>query len=110
MASELRFHCTKIHPICACREDEGNICRSLSELGIVAKADAPTQTRMAFGMFDTRGKVDPFDPDSPIKKGGITEFPGDLFFILRVVQLIRGMASGRSREGPSHVSGIIFCS
>ena len=75
-------------------KDKDHICRCLLELGIVAEADAETRTRMAFGMFDTRGKVDPFDPDSPIKKGGITAFPGDLFFVLRVVQLIRGMASG----------------
>ena len=45
-------------------------------------------------------QVDPFDPDSPIKKGGITTFPGDLFFVLRVVQLLRGLASGEL-QGPS---------
>ena len=44
-------------------------------------------------------QVDPFDPNSPIKQGGITSFPGDLFFILRVVQLLRGMGSGEERRG-----------
>jgi aarF domain-containing kinase len=44
--------------------------------------------------FDTSGKVDPFDPDSPIKKMGIQTFPADMFFVLRVVQLLRGLANG----------------
>ena len=43
--------------------------------------------------------MDPFDPNSPIKQGGITSFPGDLFFILRVVQLLRGMGSGEEGRG-----------
>lgn len=58
------------------------------------RADAETEVEMAYGMFDTRGKVDPFDPDSPIKKNGIDEFPRDLFFVLRTVQLLRGLANG----------------
>ena len=49
-------------------------------------------------MFDTRGRVDPFDKDSPIKKAAITSFPSDLFFVLRVVQLLRGMAAGMDVE------------
>jgi hypothetical protein len=49
---------------------------------------------MARGMFDTRGRVDPFDKASPIKQCAITRFPPDLFFVLRVVQLLRGMANG----------------
>ena len=44
--------------------------------------------------FDTSGKVDPFDPESPIKKMGIEKFPADMFFVLRVVQLLRGLADG----------------
>ena len=38
-------------------------------------------------------RVDPFDPDSPLKKMGVKEFPGDMFFVLRVVQLLRGLAT-----------------
>ena len=45
-------------------------------------------------MFDTSGKADPFDPESPIKKIGIKTFPRDIFFVLRVVQLLRGLADG----------------
>ena len=32
-------------------------------------------------------RVDPFDPDSPIKKMGVQKFPPDMFFVLRVVQV-----------------------
>jgi len=39
-------------------------------------------------------QVDPFDPDSPIKKTAIEYFPPDMFFVLRVVQLLRGIAQG----------------
>ena len=38
--------------------------------------------------------VDPFDPESPIKKLEIQHFPPDLFFVLRTVQLLRGLAQG----------------
>jgi hypothetical protein len=49
---------------------------------------------MGIGMFDTTGKADPFDEDSPIKQASIEKFPSDLFFVLRVIQLLRGLADG----------------
>lgn len=67
---------------------------------------------MAYGMFDTRGKVDPFDKASPIKQCAITRFPPDLFFVLRVVQLLRGMANGEreeaTREGEEERAGVFL--
>lgn len=39
-------------------------------------------------------RVDPFSADSPIKKLAIQHFPPDVFFVLRVVQLLRGLAGG----------------
>jgi hypothetical protein len=39
-------------------------------------------------------QVDPFDENSPIKQAAIEKFPPDMFFVLRVVQLLRGMANG----------------
>lgn len=39
-------------------------------------------------------RVDPFSPDSPIKSLGISHFPPDVFFVLRVMQLLRGLAGG----------------
>lgn len=62
------------------------------------KRDASLRTEMAYGMFDTRGKVDPFDEDSPIKKSAITSFPKEMFFVMRVVQLLRGMSHGMGIE------------
>lgn len=38
--------------------------------------------------------MDPFDQNSPIKQAAIEKFPPDMFFVLRVVQLLRGMANG----------------
>jgi hypothetical protein len=43
-------------------------------------------------------RVDPFDPESPIKKMGISRFPPDMFFVLRVTQLLRGLAQGMGVE------------
>ena len=39
-------------------------------------------------------RVDPFSENSPIKKMAISHFPPDAFFVLRVVQLLRGLAMG----------------
>lgn len=76
------------------------VSAALGELGVVTeKNDAELRTEMAYGMFDTRGKVDPFDPNSPIKRSAVTTFPADLFFVLRVVQLLRGLANGEARPG-----------
>lgn len=75
--------------------DEGAVCVALDGLGVVTERDdKPVKAEMARGMFDTSGKVDPFDPESPIKKMGISTFPADMFFVLRVVQLLRGLADG----------------
>ena len=64
-------------------------------MGIVMESnDVALKRKMAVNMFDTRGRVDPFAEDSPLKQSAITSFPSDLFFVLRVVQLIRGMKQG----------------
>lgn len=63
-------------------------------MGIQTGTDDPAlRTELARGMFDTSGKVDPFDEDSPIKKTAITDFPRQFFLVLRVVQLLRGLSS-----------------
>lgn len=86
------------------RQDTAAIDAALAGLGVVtSRDDTAARREMAYGMFDTRGRVDPFSPDSPIKKTAIERFPPDLFFVLRVVQLLRGIAQGGSggayREG-----------
>ena len=45
------------------------------------------RVRIAYGMFDTRGRIDPFSPDSPLKLIRVEQFPADFFFVLRVVQV-----------------------
>jgi len=76
-------------------ENETAVSKALDNLGVVTERDdIEIKAEMARGMFDTTGKVDPFDPESPIKKMGITTFPADMFFVLRVVQLLRGLQDG----------------
>ena len=41
-----------------------------------------------------RCRVNPFDPDSPIKALPVEKFPSDMFFVLRTVQLLRGVSRG----------------
>lgn len=58
----------------------------------------------ALGSFDAiplPTQVDPFDESSPIKKAAIKTFPPDLFFVLRVTQLLRGIAQGGCAWGTS---------
>ncbi|GIL52831.1 hypothetical protein Vafri_8592 [Volvox africanus] len=71
------------------------ISAALGDLGVVTeRKDPEIRTEMAYGMFDTRGKVNPFDPNSPLKQSAISTFPADMFFVMRVVQLLRGLADG----------------
>ena len=44
-------------------------------------------------MFDTRGKIDPFAKDSEMRLDPIRAFPSSIFFVLRVTQLLRGLAA-----------------
>ena len=77
------------------RDDHPAISEALDDLGIeMESTNLAMKRKMAVGMFDTKGRVDPFDKDSPLKECAITSFPSDLFFVLRVVQLIRGMKQG----------------
>ncbi|GMH36923.1 hypothetical protein BSKO_04796 [Bryopsis sp. KO-2023] len=75
--------------------DREAISKALDALGIVTETDnTDVRRKMAIGMFDTKGHVDPFDKNSPIKQSAISKFPPDFFLVLRVVQLIRGLKEG----------------
>lgn len=79
------------------RKDDAEICTALDRLGVETTGkvdDERLKARVAWGMFDTEGTVNPFDPDSPIKQVSVENFPSDLFFVLRVSQLLRGLANG----------------
>lgn len=73
---------------------DAEIAEALQKVGVRLGAGSPAlASRMAYGMFDTRGRVDPFDANSPMKKMAVEHFPSDMFFVLRVVQLLRGLAT-----------------
>ncbi|KAK9798604.1 hypothetical protein WJX73_007340 [Symbiochloris irregularis] len=73
--------------------DSAAIAGALTKLGIeTGEGSNSTKVRLAFGMFDSRGRVDPFCKDSPLKAVPIKRFPPDLFFLLRVIQLLRGLS------------------
>lgn len=77
------------------KKDDEEICKALDLLKIeTSKGDKKLKAKIAWGMFDTEGIVNPFDPDSPIKQVSVENFPPDLFFVLRVSQLLRGLANG----------------
>jgi hypothetical protein len=48
-------------------------------------------------------RVDPFAEDSPVKKISIDTFPPDVFFVLRVTQMLRGLAGGMGVKDFSNV-------
>lgn len=80
-------------------EDDVEINGALWAVGVkTPRDDVKLRSKMASGMFDTRGHVDPFDPNSPIKALPVEKFPSDMFFVLRVVQLLRGLASAMDPE------------
>ena len=45
------------------------------------------RVRIAYGILDTRGRIDSFSLDSPLKLIRVAQFPADFFFVLRVVQV-----------------------
>ena len=58
--------------------------------------DFDTVYGIAVSMLDTRSVpgyvIDPFSPDNALKKNGVTKMPPDLYFLVRAVQLFRGIA------------------
>ncbi|KAK9834339.1 hypothetical protein WJX81_008600 [Elliptochloris bilobata] len=76
---------------------QAEVSAALAGLGIRTGPGLESlRVRIAYGMFDTRGRIDPFSADSPLKLIRVEEFPADFFFVLRVVQLLRGIATAMS--------------
>ena len=75
------------------RGDDHAIMDALLDLGVVfERRDPGSCATMATHLFDTRGAVpDPFSPESPLRANAITTFPRDMFFVMRTVQLLRGL-------------------
>lgn len=59
--------------------------------------DIDTVESIAITMLDSRvvpGYImDPFNPNCAIKKNAVTFMPSDLYFVVRTVQLLRGIAA-----------------
>lgn len=74
-------------------EDERAVMDALFRLGVVfERPDPGTCAEVGAHLFDTRGALpDPFAPDSTLRSNAITTFPRDMFFVMRVVQLLRGL-------------------
>jgi len=79
---------------------EEMIKREFYRLGIVtAKEDKASEVcKMVFSMFDTR-LVDhycgnPFDKSHALHSNAVLSFPSDLCYVLRTVQILRGMSLG----------------
>eukprot|EP00270_Netrium_digitus_P001559 TRINITY_DN11727_c0_g1_i1.p1 TRINITY_DN11727_c0_g1~~TRINITY_DN11727_c0_g1_i1.p1 ORF type:complete len:621 (-),score=161.80 TRINITY_DN11727_c0_g1_i1:145-2007(-) len=102
ISDELRLNFARL--ILALEKDDiirvGQLCR---KLGIRTKKsvleDRLSIQRMATLMFDTKRTStvttsDPFSQESTLKQNPIQEFPRDLFFIVRTVQLLRGLSLG----------------
>jgi len=79
---------------------QDKVVAAMSALGIVtAKSQHESQVQHAYNMFDTRGvTMDLFGPNSLLKANPVTEFPQEFFFVLRVVQLLRGLGHGMGVE------------
>eukprot|EP01031_Cornospumella_fuschlensis_P034357 gene34357-41588_t len=79
--------------------DQLQIVDAFFRLGIkVSKpADLRTVEAIAVTMFDTRTHgsfvLNPFDPQAAIKQNSVLAMPSEIYFIVRAVQLMRGMCS-----------------
>lgn len=56
------------------------------------KAEQDVKTYQPTTPQPLTNRVDPFAADSPIKSVSIERFPPDVFFVLRVLQMLRGLA------------------
>jgi aarF domain-containing kinase len=79
---------------------EEMIKREFYRLGIVTEKEdeASEVCKMVFSMFDTRVVEDycgnPFDKSHALHSNAVLSFPSDLCYVLRTVQILRGMSVG----------------
>ena len=80
------------------REDD-RIASTLFKIGVRVSnpSDIKSIKALALTMLDTgrsgsQYNPDPFDPNNSLKKQTVTKLPSDLYFLVRTVQLMRGIA------------------
>lgn len=77
--------------------DKDKILDSFFDLGVKVTnpQDKQTVADIAVTMLDTRHVpgyvIDPFNPQNALKTNAVSEMPADLYFIVRTVQLFRGI-------------------
>ncbi|KAH7302577.1 hypothetical protein KP509_23G078000 [Ceratopteris richardii] len=80
-----------------------DIDQSFKELGVVlgkrVESDPKSYMQMASNLFDTklppgRTRAGPFGEDALLQKVQVKNFPKDLFFVLRTIQILRGLSVG----------------
>jgi len=78
-------------------QNQEAICDAFFALGVCVAdpTDRATVKAIALTMLDTRRVagyiIDPFDPRNTLKKNSVTKMPADLYFVVRTVQLLRGI-------------------
>jgi aarF domain-containing kinase len=84
---------------------DSDISAAFLNLGVCVEhpEDVKTVSQLALSMFESKDvpgvAFSPFDPENPLSTNTVTSFPSELFFILRSVQMLRGM---------SHAMGVPF--
>lgn len=80
-----------------------DIDQSFKNLGLVVgkniESDPSSFVLLASNLFDTKlppgcTRSDPFTEDSVLKKLPVNNFPKELFFVLRTIQILRGLSVG----------------
>ncbi|MCO5578818.1 hypothetical protein L7F22_032665 [Adiantum nelumboides] len=79
------------------------INQSFKKLGLIlgtnVESDPSSFTLLASNLFDTKlppgcTRSDPFTKDSALQKVPVNSFPKELFFVLRTIQILRGLSVG----------------
>jgi predicted unusual protein kinase regulating ubiquinone biosynthesis (AarF/ABC1/UbiB family) len=75
------------------------VAGALRDLGVVHSGERNDgiEAKAARGMFDSIGEIDLEETD--LNELGISEFPKDLFLVLRVTQILRGLSSSAENLG-----------
>lgn len=80
--------------------DNNKIVKNFGDLGVVLAnyKDINNVVAIARTMLDTKKVpgyiIDPFNPGSTLKINSVVKMPPDLYFLIRTVQLMRGIAFG----------------
>lgn len=82
---------------------------ALRELG-VSKGGAPddqVEANIARGMFDSGTELGPMSGKGSLAdEGGVQKLPKDLFLVLRVTQMLRGMGAAAEKAGAKPVGSL----